>query len=849
VWCAHMSNCRRGSAGGSAYPEAMSRDEPIRILRVIARLNVGGPALHVSYLTRGLAERGYETTLVAGTVGEGEGSMEYVARDLGVEPIYIPQLQREISPGSDLLAVKRLREIMHEVRPHVVHTHTAKAGAVGRVAASLAGTARPPVIVHTFHGHVLRGYFSRPVTNIFRFLERELARNTDALIAVSPQVREDLVALGVAPAGRIAVVRLGLDLDQRVAAVTTDRATIRRELGLAEDAFLVGWLGRMTEIKRADILLRAFAQLRNEVPGAALVLVGDGPLRGELEQFADRLGVAGACRFVGYREEVGAMYAAVDAVALTSANEGTPVSIIEAQAAGLPVVSTDVGGVRDVVVDDRTGILAPAGNVDAVADALLRLALEPETRRAFGESGRERVVDRYAVPRLIDDVDCLYRTLIDVRAPHARRIVDAVSTPLPPTLPTRRGVRPSARRLRIAIVSQYFPPEIGATQTRMQAFAEHLAARGHEVTVVTELPNHPIGVIPDRFRGHLYVDDRSNSYRIVRVWVAASREKTQATRMAFYLSYMALAVAAAPVLGPLDVVLATTPPLFAGAAGLAIARLKGARFVLDVRDLWPAAAVSLNQISEGPTLRAAEAVERTLYRRADQVVAVTRPFCAHVDRVRGFGSSPHIPNGTLERFFVDQPPTARDRLGAPPGSFLVTFAGTLGIAQALPTVLDAADRTDGNTLFSLIGEGPMKDVLVEDVERRGLHNVVFHDQVAPTEIGPVLAASDALLVSLSGNPTFADFVPSKMIDFMAVGRPVVLSAAGESARLLERSGGGLAVRPEDPDALADAVRWIASHPHEAEEFGRRGREFARRRLRSVQAERLEEVLLDVVHRR
>jgi glycosyltransferase involved in cell wall biosynthesis len=820
------------------------RDEPIRILRVIARLNVGGPALHVSYLSKGLDERGYETRLVAGSVGEGEGSMEWFAGSLGVDPIFVPELQREISPLADPTAVLRLRELIREFRPHILHTHTAKAGAVGRMAALLSGGERPPVLVHTFHGHVLRGYFNTRTTQLFRALERELARHTDALIAVSPQVRDDLVHLGVAPAGRIAVVRLGLDLEQRVAADTDARTSVRRDLGLDEEEFVVGWFGRMTEIKRVEDLLHAFARARHDGLEGSLVLVGDGPLRASLEEFADDLGIADACRFVGYRADVASAYAAVDAVALTSANEGTPVSVIEAQAAGLPIVSTDVGGVRDVVVDGESGFLVPPGDVLGLARRLRDLGADPDLRRELGARGRARVVPRYSVPRLLDDMDRLYRTLLAVRDPQPRLVRTELSTPLTPALTTRDRGR-AQRRLRVVLLSQYFPPEVGATQTRMQTFAEHLAARGHEVTVITEFPNHPLGVIPERYRGRVFVDDRSNPYRILRVWVRASHEKTPSTRMAFYLSYMGMATAMAPLLGRVDVVLATTPPLFAGVAGLALARLKRARFVLDVRDLWPAAAVSLNQISTGATLQAAEAMEQLLYRAADCVVAVTRPFCEHVDRVRGTGTAVHIPNGTLERFFVDAS-GRRNRLGLSDEKFVVTFAGTLGIAQALPTVLDAAERIDGDTLFSIVGEGPMKDSLVSDAERRGLGNVLFHEQVPPSEILPVLAASDALLVTLSANPTFGDFVPSKMIDFMAAGRPVILSAAGESARLLDRANAGLAVPPENPDAIVDAVRWLAAHPGEAREFGRRGREFARRRLRSVQSERLEQLLLDVV---
>ena len=179
----------------------MSR--PIRVLRIIARLNVGGPALHVSYLTKGLDARGYETTLVAGSIGAEEGSMEYAARDLGIEPVVLPQLQRDIGAVPDFEAVVRLRELIRDLRPDVIHTHTAKAGAIGRAAARLARGARPPVVVHTFHGHVLRGYFGRAQTRVFLEVERALARSTDALIAVSPEVRDELVAFGIAPRDKI----------------------------------------------------------------------------------------------------------------------------------------------------------------------------------------------------------------------------------------------------------------------------------------------------------------------------------------------------------------------------------------------------------------------------------------------------------------------------------------------------------------------------------------------------------------------------------------------------------------------------------------------------------------------
>jgi glycosyltransferase involved in cell wall biosynthesis len=826
-------------------------DRPIRVLRVIARMNVGGPSLHVSYLTRGLDERGYETTLVAGRVGEEEGSMSYVADELGVEPLYVPELQRAISPAPDVAAVKKLRALIKELRPDIIHTHTAKAGAVGRAAALVSGRARPKVVVHTFHGHVLRGYFDPAATAVFRQLERGLARSTDALVAVSPQVRDDLVRLGVAPAQRIAVIRLGLDLDRRTATVDGARDRIRREFGIPDDRFVVGWLGRMTEIKRADDLIRSFAHLRSTGADADLLLVGDGPLRAPLTDLAATLGVLDRTHFAGYRVDVGEIYASVDAFALTSANEGTPATIIEAQAAGLPVVSTDVGGVADVVRDEATGFLTEPGDIAELADALGRLADDGGLRRKLGAAGREFVAERYSVPRLVDDVDRLYQSLLQVAAPRWRSVVTERPRPLVPalsraSLPTERA----ERSMKLLLLSQYFPPEVGATQTRMQAFAEYLTARGHDVTVICEFPNHPQGVIPPEYRGRVVEDERTNGYRVIRVWVHATEEKTQRTRMAFYLSYMTLAALAAPLTGRPDVVLATTPPLFTGAAGAAIASFFGAPLVLDVRDLWPAAAVSLDQISGESTKRLAEGLEHWLYRRAARIVAVTEPFCRHIEAVGGLRVPPVlIPNGTLESFFVDGDRSARERLGVDGDRFLVTFAGTLGIAQALPTVLDAAVAAGDGFAFSFVGDGPLRESLVRSARERGIDNVSFPGQVPLEEIPGFLSASDALLVSLSGHRTFHDFVPSKMIDFMATGRPIVLAAAGESARILNESGAGIAVEPEDAARIVDAVRWLAEHPSDAAEMGRRGREYARSRLRSHLAAQLERLLLDLTQAR
>jgi len=392
--------------------QASLGEEPIRVLRVIARLNMGGPAIHVTNLAAGLETRGYHTTLVAGSLAWGEDSMAFLAERLGVSVVSVPEIQREISVLHDLRSVRRIASIVREERPHILHTHTAKAGAIARAAALLAADARPPVVLHTFHGHVLKGYFKPGRTAVFREVERSLARASNVLVAVSPEVRDDLVELGVAPREKFAVVRLGIPLAERLDDATTER-DYRRLYGISPDAFVVGWVGRMTGVKATGAVLEIVRATRDRGVDAVLCMVGDGPDRDRLEQLARDLGVARECFFAGYQSEIAGFYRLFDAFVLPSVNEGTPVSAIEALASGTPVVANRVGGVPDVVRDGEDGFLVEAGDVEGAARRLADLAADPALRARLGESGRARVLERYSVARLVDDVDRLYRALLE----------------------------------------------------------------------------------------------------------------------------------------------------------------------------------------------------------------------------------------------------------------------------------------------------------------------------------------------------------------------------------------------------------------------------------------------------
>lgn len=378
----------------------------VRVLRLIARLNVGGPAIHATLLTERLNPARFTTTLVTGTEEAGEANyLELHGRSLPLE--VVPDLGREIRPLNDMRTVRHLMRIMRRERPHIVHTHTAKAGALGRVAAVLAGV---PIIVHTFHGHVLRGYFSPAKTAVYRGIERTLAWRTDRLLTVTDLVGRELQELGVGRPEQYRTLPLGFDLAPLLAAERR-RGELRAELGVG-DAPLIGIVARLVPIKAHEVFLAMAARVRQGVPGAVFLIVGDGELRGALEQRVDELGLRAAVRFLGWRADIDRLYADIDVVALTSRNEGSPVALIEAMAAGVPVVSTEVGGVADVVQHGVSGLLARMDDDATLAQHVLTLLADRDAGRRLGQAGRARVAATYDSSRLVGDIERLYEELL-----------------------------------------------------------------------------------------------------------------------------------------------------------------------------------------------------------------------------------------------------------------------------------------------------------------------------------------------------------------------------------------------------------------------------------------------------
>lgn len=390
-----------------------SGNHHLSIVHAIARLNVGGAALHVIELAARQRARGHEVVIVAGTLAPGEESMEYAAHDLGVPVVRLPALQRELSPIADATAVRELRRSVARRRADILHTHTAKAGATGRIAALHPRGGWPQATVHTFHGHVLSGYFGSRRERVFIRVERLLARRTGAIVAVSEEVEDDLVRLGVAPPEKIVLIPYGFDLSGLSRPDDAERALRRRSVDLPDDAFVVGWAGRLTPIKRPHDLVRTIAGLGSLGTEAYLVVVGDGPERASVEALAMELGVRERCRFLGYRRDIGRWYGTLDAFLLTSENEGAPVVAIEALASECPVVATSAGGTATVVRDGISGFLTPVGETHALATRLHQVATTPELGRSLGRAGALDVRRRFDSEAMTDAVDALYRRLLD----------------------------------------------------------------------------------------------------------------------------------------------------------------------------------------------------------------------------------------------------------------------------------------------------------------------------------------------------------------------------------------------------------------------------------------------------
>jgi glycosyltransferase involved in cell wall biosynthesis len=390
-----------------------------RVARVITRLNIGGPAIQAIALSHELEAFGFPTLLIHGRLAAGEGDMTALLPTDQLNSRYLPTLVRPLSPLRDLITLWRLYHLFRKWRPALVHTHMAKAGSLGRLAALLynvSGINPPARLVHTYHGHVFDRYFGSLMSRVFVAVERWLGRRTSAVIAVSPQIRDEVVStFRVAPPERTHVIRLGFDLRRFFAIDAVARSRAREALAVPADAVVVITVGRLTAIKQQSLFVQMAARLAADHQHVRFLIVGDGELRPALEQQAAAVKIADRLRFLGWRRDLELIYGAADIFVLTSRNEGTPVALIEAMASGVASVSTDVGGVRDVIADPSAGILLASGDEDALVSAVHRLIQSPALRRTIGDAGRDGVKERFDLGRLTADISDLYTRLLQQR--------------------------------------------------------------------------------------------------------------------------------------------------------------------------------------------------------------------------------------------------------------------------------------------------------------------------------------------------------------------------------------------------------------------------------------------------
>lgn len=406
-----------------------------KILRIINRFNLGGPTHNAAYLTRYLPDE-YETMLVGGSQEDSEAGSHHILDSIGVKPVILPELQREVAPWRDRGAYRRIKELIRTFKPDIVHTHAAKAGAVGRMAAADMGV---KAIVHTFHGHVFHSYFGPVRTAMYKNIERFLANRSSSIVAISDLQKTELVdEHRICKAEKVNVIPLGFDLSRFQVDREKKRSLFRRVYGLADDEIAVGIVGRLVPIKNHDLFIDVIARMeRRTGKKVRAFVVGDGEERERLQQSVQDLGLSqvsgpyfnghgfghgvngkpvvtkASVTFTSWIKEMDIVTAGLDIMMLTSLNEGTPVSLIEAQAANLPVISTNVGGIENVVAPGRTGFLRDSGDALGLTDSLLELVENDGLRRSMASKGWDHVREKYHFTRLVDDTARMYTTLLN----------------------------------------------------------------------------------------------------------------------------------------------------------------------------------------------------------------------------------------------------------------------------------------------------------------------------------------------------------------------------------------------------------------------------------------------------
>lgn len=391
-----------------------------KTLRIINRFNLGGPTYNVTYLTRYMPPE-FETLLAGGMKEESEASSDFILEQNGIKPVIIEEMKRSINPMNDVAAYKHIKKLIQEFKPDIVHTHASKAGTLGRLAAF---SCKVPITVHTFHGHVFHSYFGNIQTTVYKNIERYLAKRTTALVAISDKQKDELTEIHrIATAEKFHVVPLGFDLAKFWTDTETKRSSFRQEYMVGDDEVAIGIIGRLVPVKNHKMFLEAIKQVKDKTTSKIKAfIVGDGELKQDLMNYcteidlsftsSHKLNPSADVFFTSWIKEADIATSGLDVIALSSLNEGTPVSLIEAQAAGKPIVSTQTGGIENVVIPGTTALLSPVGDVKAFAENLLRISNDMALRRFLSEKGKDFVAGRFHYTALVMNMSELYHKLL-----------------------------------------------------------------------------------------------------------------------------------------------------------------------------------------------------------------------------------------------------------------------------------------------------------------------------------------------------------------------------------------------------------------------------------------------------
>jgi glycosyltransferase involved in cell wall biosynthesis len=767
----------------------------IKVLRIITRLNIGGPSIHVSLLTRGLDPERFESLLVSGSVSDREGDMSYVAARLGIKRVIIPSLKREISLPRDLKCLFRLLRLLAAEKPDIVHTHTAKAGTLGRIAVFIYNRfyKKKVLVVHTFHGHVLHGYFSRTKSKLFMRAERILASISDVIIAISKSQRNELAeTYRLADGAKFRTVKLGFDLDA-FAATEHLRGKFKADIGVDREYLLVGIVGRLVSIKNHQMFLNAAKMVIRKKPGLNIrfVVVGDGELREELMSSAKKIGIADHILFCGWERDLPRVYADLDILTLTSINEGTPVSIIEAMASSVPVISTDAGGVRDLLGPFspewesyrfqvcRRGLLCRQNDAKGLADAICFLLSNIRLREEISKEARDFVLHHYTEKRLLRDIESIYIELLKGRFRYPVQKEKRADLP---------ELGPSPLRV-LQVYKDYYPPVIGGVEGHLNLLANGLRARGVDVEILV-----------------------SNTCPRLEIEEVDGIRVTKAPQLGRFAS------------APLN------PTFSAWVSRLGrkadIAHFHFPNPTGEISSLLAGLSSKVVVTYHSDIVRQARLAKlyapflREFLSRAKMIIATSPNYVHSSDVLDAFQDKCRvIPFGIdLTRFELnDDMATEVDGIRQIYGPEITLFIGRFRYYKGLYVLLEAIKQARGNLL--MIGSGPMESDLKKQVDSDDdlRRRVFFLGELSDKQLVAHLFASDLfVLPSILRSEAFGIV----LLEAMACRKPLVSTELGTGTSFVNQHGEtGLVVPPNNAPALAEAINFLLDHPEKRERYG------------------------------